>query len=1214
MNQNDSEQLPQNQQQRLGDVQIQGNDNIFNTIQGQNVTLTQTKIIQISADEIKTRELIVASPYKGLKTFEPEDANRFFGRDQFLAGLINELEQTNFLLLLGASGSGKSSVVRAGLIPWLREKWGNRFVSLMLTPDRDPFESLYGSLLSRGYSQSQAQMAKAGKVETLSQVVKTLKPSDAFWLIFIDQFEELFTVSEDDKRDRFIESLIKLSQTSLPSVRIVATMQADFLNRLSPYPRLVKATDRHRPLIAEMQVDELRLAIEQPAAYHGVVFETGLVEEITTAVQGQAGYLPLLQYTLDLLWESEVQDGGINDRTLNITSYRRLNGVRGALQQRVDQIYAALSKSEQLAAQRIFLKLVGIGGDAKSGIDWKPVRRRAARSEFTSEQEQTVLTQLIDQNLVVSDAIVQAAKTAPVSTVEIVHEILLTSWSQLRDWIQKNRQSIALRNRLNDDVAIWQLKKADSDLWSGSKLAQALELRRDPVFQQVLGGFTSVADDFINASVGLRDRQRRRAILGLSGFSLVALTLAAFAGYQWREADLGQIQALSQSSVAKFTLNRNVLDGLIDALKAGKLFERSPWMLYRDPQLQAKIMTALTQTVYWTQEQNRLKGHDKGVTSLSFSRDSQTIASSSHDGTIILWHRDGSQIATLKGHTDIVNSVRFNPVDGQTLVSGSLDKTVRLWRRDGTLLKTLDGHGIIMSVCFSPNGQLIAASGGDNTVRLWQLDGKPLAVLTGHKGRINSISFSRDGQTIASASSDRTVKLWQRNGSSIKTLKGHQSEVFNVSFSPDGQMIASTGADDTVKLWQKDGTLATTFKANSGEVNAISFNSNGKILASAGHDSTVKLWNRKGELLTTLTGHTNWVTDVAFSPDGKLLGSTSNDGSVKLWQRQNPLLNVLSNGSDEVNSVSLSPDGQLLVAASKDNTVKLWRRDGSLISILGGHQGRINKVGFSHDGQIFASASEDGRVNLRRRDGKLLSSLKGPYKFSDMSFDPSGKMIATADLTGGVQLWQRDGKQLKTWQAHDGSAYSVNFSSNGQILASAGLDGSVRLWKLDGTPIITLKEPKKKVSTIYRISLSPDNLIAAASVDGTVKLWTIDGTLVKSFSGKNSPMIAVSFSPNGQMVASADEMGTIFLWQVDGTLITELNGHSKPVMDLSFASNGKTLASASDDTNVIVWNLDSLNVKYWLDLGCSKVRNFLMTNPSLDESTRQLCTNTSTRR
>ena len=509
-NQNPLPEPPVNQQQSFGDVQVQGDDNLLNVIQAQVVTLTQTKIIQISVDEIKTRKLITSSPYKGLKKFEPEDSDRFFGRDQFIGGLVNELEQTNFVLLLGASGSGKSSVVRAGLVPWLQQTWGKQFVSLVMTPDHDPFESFYGSLLSRGFSQAQAQGAKVDRAETLSQVVTMLKPIEAYWLIFIDQFEELFTVSEAKKRDSFIHSLVKLSKdrASDATLKIVATMRADFLDQLDPAPanRLARLTEKHRPLITQMHPDELRLAIEQPAAHHGVVFETGLVEEIIKDVQGQAGYLPLLQYTLDLLWESEAQKVGLQDRTLNITSYRRLGGVRGALQQRVDEIYQSLSQPEQLATQRIFLKLVEIGGDAESGTEWRPVRRRAHRVEFADAQEQAVLTHLINQNLLVSDVVAAAASASPESTVEIAHEILLTSWPTLNEWIKDNRQAIALRNRLNDDVRQWQTTKPDDELWSGLKLARVVDLKNDLAFNQILGGFSPEATEFIEASVGLRDR------------------------------------------------------------------------------------------------------------------------------------------------------------------------------------------------------------------------------------------------------------------------------------------------------------------------------------------------------------------------------------------------------------------------------------------------------------------------------------------------------------------------------------------------------------------------------------------------------------------------------------------------------------------------------------------------------------------------------------
>lgn len=547
----------------------------------ESLIFSETKIIPVSPDEIKTREFKEASPYKGLKRFEAVDKDRFFGRDQFLTGLVNELEQTNLLLLLGASGSGKSSVIRAGLIPWLSQKWGSRFTDLTFTPNQDPFNSLYYILHDR-YQHTEVEFILEGKADSLIQVVNRLKPSEDFCFIFIDQFEELFTIAQADKRDRFIDNLVQLvkalAKTGNRSVKIVATMRADFLDRLSPYSLLIEATDKHRPMIAEMQRDELRLAIEQPAAHHGVVLETGLVEEIIKDVQGQAGYLPLLQYTLDLLWETEKETGSLQDRTLNITTYRRLGGVRGALQKHVDRIYSNLSEQEQLAVQRIFLKLVEIGGDEESETQWKPIRRRANRSEFSDELEQKSLTRLINQNLLVSNRPDQSQE----STIEITHEILLTSWTTLSAWILENRQAIALRNRLNDDVERWQAKKAEDELWSGSKLEQVLELRKDLTFNQVLGGFSPSANQFIDASLEKRDRllreeqersqreieqlerllkeeekaaraerMRTRLVVVAAGFASFAMLILG--GSLWQ-------QQQDQKTIEAFLLNANTVD------------------------------------------------------------------------------------------------------------------------------------------------------------------------------------------------------------------------------------------------------------------------------------------------------------------------------------------------------------------------------------------------------------------------------------------------------------------------------------------------------------------------------------------------------------------------------------------------------------------------------------------------------------------------------
>jgi ABC-type dipeptide/oligopeptide/nickel transport system ATPase component len=382
-----------------------------------------------------SNELITASPYKGLRKFWPEDSALFFGRDKFSAQLANELERTNLVLLLGASGSGKSSVVMAGLVPLLNQRQESLFASLMFVPDRDPFESFYACLLGQGFSKSQAKLARAGEVNSLSQVVKQLKPSDALWLIFIDQFEELFTVSKTKERELFITSVVDLIQEykTDPLVKIVVAMRSDFLDRINQLSdnRFAELIRQHQYVITPMNRNELRQVIEQPAAHHGVMLEVGLVDEILMDVEGQTNYLPILQYTLDLLWKLEVQNNGLQNRILETSFYRMLGGLRGSLQRHIEDIYSSFGAREQNVVRDIFLKLVALDGDGLSRNKRQFVGRRVSQSEFRENTELQVLQQLIDYCILVS-----YWSNSTGATVEIAQSILLTSWERLKSWLE----------------------------------------------------------------------------------------------------------------------------------------------------------------------------------------------------------------------------------------------------------------------------------------------------------------------------------------------------------------------------------------------------------------------------------------------------------------------------------------------------------------------------------------------------------------------------------------------------------------------------------------------------------------------------------------------------------------------------------------------------------------------------------------------------------
>ncbi|MEO0405985.1 MAG: hypothetical protein AAF289_01415 [Cyanobacteria bacterium P01_A01_bin.135] len=1206
------ENLPATQQQSIRDVQVQGNDNIFNAIQAKVVTLTQNKIIQVSVDEIKTRPFVITSPYKGLRSFEPEDKDQFFGRDQFIAGLINELEQTNLILLLGASGSGKSSVVRAGVVPWLCQQWGTRLVSLTLTPDQDPFDSLYASLLSR-FRQSEAQLARVGQTDTLSQLVTQLKQPDSYWFIFIDQFEELFTTSDSAKRDRFITSLVQLCQdyAADPNLKVMATMRADFLDRLDADPanRLARLTEKHRPLMTQMHPDELRLAIEQPAAHHGVVFEQGLVETIIKDVQGQAGYLPLLQYTLDQLWDSEVRDGGIHDRTLNIQSYRLLGGVRGALQKRVSQIYQGLSNPEQQAAQRIFLKLVGVGGDRATDSDWKPVRKRELRSRFMDPLEQAVLVKLIDASLLVSDA--PAASSASEATVEIAHEVLLTSWDELRGWIEQNREAIALRNRINEDAAHWELEKLDDELWGGTKLGQAVDLQNDPTFNHILGGFSPGILAFIDASVSYRDRQKnaeeerrqrelenerkaRKSAQRLTISMAIAGVLLSISGItsglQWRKAEIGWIESLTQSANASFAANRVSMDGLISALEAGSRLQDLPFG-GSNQDLQTSVLTALMRSMYWTREKNILQDHQDIVQNVSFSPNGELIATASYDNTVKLWRQNGSLLKTLTGHTAPVMSVDFS-YDGKLIASGSMDGSVRIWSSSGELIQTILAHDDwVFGVGFGPDNQIATAS-NDETVKLWRLqDGHLLQTLEGHQAPVRQVEFSPGGDQIVTVSDDRTIKRWSKGGEVLTdSLEEHSDTVMSVSFSHDGQLFVTGSLDGTIKLWSRNGRLLRSFE-HPEQVWSVDI-SDEETIVSSSPDGTLRLWSLDGQLLDAWDGHEGQIPSIALGSDGKVLASAGNDGSVKLWQLDRSNLTVLKEHQGAINWIDFSSNSNQIASASTDGTVKLWNRDSKTFVKLEENDARINTVSFSYDSKLIASGSDDQKVKIWDENGGLQEILEGHQdRVMAVSFSPSSQTIASASADGTVKIWGLLDNETTTLEEHEGRVLSLAFSPDGKTIATAGDDQTAILWSAQGEILQTLRGHN---DTVRHVAFSPDGeTIVTASADRTVKLWQKNGTLITTLTGHRQNVARVAFSPDSSMIASASSDKTIKLWRRSGALIATLYGHEGSIYAVDFSPDSKWLASGGKDKSIILWNIANLSLNNSLKRGCSQIRDYL---------------------
>jgi WD40 repeat protein/energy-coupling factor transporter ATP-binding protein EcfA2 len=1080
-------------------------------------------------------------PYKGLSAFDfnEEDPKYFYGRTALTDQLLEKVREGNFLAVLGASGSGKSSVVRAGLLHQLKlgQRLGgsDQWVIKIFRPGEHPLESLALSFAKDENFNSYLQIRLTNALNAIRQGAEGLKNlvkttvKDRRLILVVDQFEEAFTLCQDEhERQQFLECLLGALEITDNQLCLILTMRADFFGKCAEqdYAGLASKIQEHLVTVTPMSRQELEQAITEPAKKVGLELERELVAQMLNDIEGP-GSLPLLQYTLTELWQQRRVE------RLKLVDYTRLGGIKGTLQKRADEIFHSLSVEEQRTAKRIFLELTQLGEGTED------TRRQVLKTGLIHSQQSAALTEgvlkkLADARLVVTSELrMRGEGEETVTVVDVAHEALIRHWSLLRQWVNENREAIRRERKIEETAQEWERHGKQKDLaflLQGAKLVEAETFLQDYSDLYLL---SNLAQEFIQASKAESDRRlleeeearKQRELVAeqlireskakqkanrtrnrVALVSLVVLTgLSVFSFLQARNAEQQSLISKIQTSEALLVSN-NQLEALIQALQAHKLYKEANW---QQDTLKYAITGTLQQIVYKGQEQKNLFGHDSGVTSLVFSPDGKTIASASFDNTIKLWSQDGKLLNTFSGHDNWVRSVVFSPdgktndvvtyvafsPDGKTIASASQDRTIKLWNRDNNQSKTFLNHSEpIWSLVFSPDGKMIASASQDRTVKLWNLESKRVQTFSGHSEDVNSVAFSPDGKTIASASDDKTIKLWSREGQLLTTLSGHSDAVWSVAFSPNGKTIASAGADQVIKLWQnsKDEELIAP-ASHSGQVDSAVFSPDGKTIASASVDKTIKLWNLEGKVLNTLSGHKNIVWNVAFSPDGKTIASASDDKTIKLWNLEGQELKTISGHSGGVTYIAFSPNGKTIASASRDKTIKLWNLEGQELKTISGHSDVVWKVAFSPDGKTIASASRDKTIKLWNLDGLLLKTFSGhKYSVSHVMFSPDGKTIASASHDKTIKLWNREGQLLKTLFGHRNEVNNVVFSPDGKTIASASDDKTIQLWSLDGSKLKTLFGHKDRVLSI---SFSPDGkmMVSTGGIeDSKVILWNLD--------------------------------------------------------------------------------------------------------------------------
>jgi len=1162
-------------------------------------------------------------PYKGLDVFEEEDAELFFGREKSVEDLLSRVKDSRTVFITGPSGSGKSSLVRAGLIPALKQgaiKNSERWLYETMKPGRDPIGELarVASSLANSTNAEDEIRAKAMTDETIFArwcEIALKEGRDKRVVLFIDQFEEVFTqISREEERAAFLNLLTGAATVEDGRVVILFSMRSDFVSNCATYPQVNALLNQQFVQIGAMQPHELVSAMAQPALRVGLRIDPDLIAQIINDMKGEPGALPLMQFTLKDLFDAGQAKGGVISLTLN--DYLQHGGIQKSLERHADAAFAKLGANEQELARSIFSGLIEIGRGTQD------TKRTALFEELVpahakAEDVQTIVGKLADARLITTD------EAAGKDTVTISHEKLIDAWPWLKKLVNENRDVIALQNEIAEDAKEWEEHKRDASyLYSGGRLANIWE----QVQRQKLA-LGQLAQEFVKA--GRRRQQRTRAaLISMVSLVLIAAILASVVFQNQAQTNIeiantaqaASTYAVQQQEIAQANAEKAIIQANIS--RARELTVQS--IEVREKNFQLSLLLGieafqhaniartrdnlLNTTIANPQLLCYLMGASSWVTSVAFSLDRKILASGSWDGTILLWNIDTHQPIDqgLIGHSEPISEVAFSP-DGKMLASGSLDDTIILWdvETHQPIGQPLSGHSV-SSVAFSPDGKIIA-SGGD-TIILWDLEtrqpiGHPLG---GHSENVSKVAFSPDGTLLASGSLDGTIILWnvETRQPIGQPLGGNSDQVTGVAFSPDGNILASGSFDNTITLWNVETRqpIGQSLTGHSGPISEVAFSPDGTLLASGSLDGTIILWDIETHqpIGQPLSGHSSIVSSVDFSPDGGTLVSGSEDTTIILWdiETHQPIGQPLSGHSSIVSTVAFSPDGDTLASGSEDNTIILWDIDSRqpIGQPLPGYYDGRSGLAFSPDGKTLASGGSDNTIILWDIDTRqpIGQPLIGAIGVEGVAFNLDGKTLASGSFDGTIILWDVITRQPigQPLSGHSGPISEVAFSPDGKILASLSFDGITILWDVETRQPIGQLLPEN-YDGVSSIAFSPDGKILASS-NKSIILWDVEShqPIGQPLPGNYDGISSLAFSPDGKTLASGSD--SIILWDVEtrqpiGQPLSILVGW---VYSLAYSPDGKALASGIAN-EIILWNVDP---ESWAENACLRTgRNFTRT-------------------
>jgi WD40 repeat protein len=1060
------------------------------------------------------------SPYPGLEPFGEDDAGVFFGREPETRELLDRLspalahEAHRFVAVIGPSGSGKSSLVHAGLIPALARQRRRWVVVPTFVPEDRPLRSLARALapLLPGVRADQLAAELAGQPDALVGWVETLRAARggrlASVLLVVDQAEDLLTQAPGPDCEAFLQQL-RLALERERRLWVVAVLRSEFLGGfltagftdLFHQPVVVGPPDR--AALFEM--------IERPAARAGLSFEAGLVNQMVDDTGGGDG-LPMLAYTLQELYLRAGAGG-----TVTTQDYRKLGGVAGALSEQANRVAAELG--DMPAVMATLMRFVSMD-------ETGPVRRRVPGGAL-GDPERRVVDAFIGARLLTSDA------EAGDAVVQVAHEALFRLWPPLRQAVDAGAEALRQRAQLERWAQDWARSgRRDSYLLTGERLEPARRWASEAGGREpgLVAEFLEHSTRLDRAAMArLSSAVARQALASLDRDPELAILLA-----------LAAVEECAPTPLAHRVLLRAIVNPCLRVVRG---HGDSLWDVRWSPDGRRLVTGSEDRTArVWDAATGAellvLRGHEDGVLAVAFAPDAARIATCSRDRTVRIWDAAGGAQLVELAQDARPRAVAWSP-DGRALAVALEDGTAQVWDVAGeSRLLVLRGHQEwVRSAAWSPDGGRIATVSRDRTVRTWDArDGSALAVLRGHRDSIQGVAWSPDGRRLATAGGDRTVRLWDaERGVQELVVTGHDDVVRSVEWLPAGDRLLTGSDDGTARIWEAGrGTCLVVLRGHESAVRAARWSPVAPRLATISEDRAARVWevDDHGEPLV-VRGHLSTVQSVAWSPDGQRLATGSRDRTARVWDAGGTELFLFGDHEGTVRGVAWSPDGRRLASASEDRTTRIWDPElaGAPV-VLRGHDDAVRSVAWSPDGRRLATASEDRTARMWDvASGREVLLLQGHRdQVRSIAWSPEGRRVATVSRDRTGRVWDAaSGEVLAELLGHEGAVRAVAWSPEGRRLATVSDDTTVRVWDADGSPLCVLSGHE---SWVRSVAWSPDGRrLVTASADRTVRTWDAERGVELAVVGVHAELVeSVAWSPEGRRIASGARDGTVRVW------------------------------------------------------------------------------------